>query len=102
MLQRSPFWNNLPLMNRRALPTKLPVPTGDPWIPSPEDAFHDRIVRQICGDTLRTPGVRCQQIRTGTHSDGGGVAALAESASREAAAMAGFPPQGPGTCSAAN
>jgi Initiator Replication protein len=24
-------------MNRRALPTKLPVPTGDPWIPSPED-----------------------------------------------------------------
>ena len=37
MLQRSPFWNNLHLMNRRALPTKLPVPTGDPWIPSPED-----------------------------------------------------------------
>src|SRR5712691_1849130 len=24
-------------MNRRALPAKLPVPTGDPWIPSPAD-----------------------------------------------------------------
>src|SRR5215475_13447386 len=24
-------------MNRRALPTKLPVPTGAPWIPSPVD-----------------------------------------------------------------
>src|SRR3954452_5252082 len=37
MLQRSPFWNTLHLMNRRALPTKRPVPTGDPWVPSPAD-----------------------------------------------------------------